>query len=578
MDDLTHVLRLILVGDSASAVKAIGEVDAATKGLGASSDLTTKQGNAMARSGQSGLLLMAGGFGILTAAVTGCVSAYGKQAEAVIQVEKLTGLHAKAASDLTVQLQTLGVPLDSVGTVLGRMIKNVEGVAQGTTKASSAMGVAFKDLGISMDSLKGKDAGAVLDEIRAKIAAMPAGLERTDVILSLFGRGATANQGLLRYLTASNSELDEINKKAAAFGLVFTQKQLDQAGQFGNLLRMIKLELEGEAVSIGKELVPAIEDGAKAFNILLGAFNKIPASARTLLLLAAPLGMIAIGAYKAEQSFVGLTQATIAGGKATISATQAIRSMIIGKLADKTATDTNTVAQKTNSAARRQGVVATGEDDAALTTNDESLVANDAALATNDEALETNNALRSGGGLAGASEDLGLVGTGGAAAGEAGAGLGAGATIGAVSAPILAGLLAGMIVQSHATQRTQGQTKYLQTHGGSFKKVVPHLAGGGFVKGSPEGTLIVAGDENQDEIVAPAGAQGTVTAGAVGGRGGRAALPSGGSEGFVLNMTLTFPGATFNGAPDSATARRWAQALAQPLGEIIYETVHGAGH
>ncbi len=131
---------------------------------------------------------------------------------------------------------------------------------------------------------------------------------------------------LLRYLTASNSELDEINKKAAAFGLVFTQKQLDQAGQFGDLLRMIKLELQGEAVSIGKELVPAIED-APSVQHPAWSVQQDPGFGAHATAARRAAGMIAIGAYKAEQSFVGLTQATIAGGKATISATQAIRSI-----------------------------------------------------------------------------------------------------------------------------------------------------------------------------------------------------------------------------------------------------------
>ena len=562
MSDLVTALRLILSGSPEGAIAAIDQVASASDALGKKTDELAAKNAAAAKAGHQGMLLMAAGAGLVVAAIGACVVAAGKQEEAVIQVQKMTGLSATGASQLTEQMQALGISADSVAPILGRALKNTQGFADGATKSTSALGKAFTSLGISVDDLKGKNTDQVLSLIRDQIDKMPAGMQRTADIMAIFGRSAMTNQGLLRYLTASNSELDTINAKAKQFGLIFTQQQLDQAAKFGAMLRIVEQEFKGLAVQVGTAVIPALTTILKIAEGMLTAFQFLtrlmgPFKGLFMVFVTALPGVLlfALGLAKVVKAVDTLREST--------TLMNAVQAIFRGRMGQ------STVATGVNTAAKEANVKATATEDEALGANDAALATNDEALATNTADLEANDAARAGGGLAGASEDLGTVAVGGeGAAGAAGAGgLGAAGTASAIAAPIVAGILAGMIVQSHATQRTQGQTKYLQTHGGSFKKVVPHLAGGGFVKGSPEGTLIVAGDENQDEIVAPAGAQGTVTAGARG--GGRSA-----AGGVTVQLTVQ----NVYGAIDRRTAELWAEPLLQALGTELWATMKGAGH
>ncbi len=591
MSDLATALRLLITGDSASAVSAIQETAAATDDLAASQDALAAQSKADAEaqaayfaevkrqqdaavaSGRKGLLEIAGGAAAMVGALGLAVDASEKQAEVVLQVQKMTGLSATAASLLTAQMQALGVNVDSVGQILGRTLKNAESYRDGATKATSAIGQSFEQLGISVANLQGKNAGQILDMIRDKIAALPAGIERTAAIMNIFGRGATSNQGLLRYLTESSNTLDEINAKAKAYGYVFTQAQLNQAEQFGALLRIIELQLKGFAITAGKSVVPALGDmlrplsgGLDVLNDILGVFGPLKGWILMFIGFLPGIALMAVGftkVYKSVQQLREMSQglATIFEKLTGINLPQWMKKSSDATNAQTASTKENTAAAETNSSAKKTNAAAAETDDAALSENDAALAENDAALATNTADLEANDAARAGGGLAGASEDLGAVGTAGEGAAAGGAG--------AVALPagaIAAGLLAGMAVQSHTndfagmTQAEINATLRAQKATSDTTHIVaPHMAGGGLVKRSQEGTLVVVGD-GQDERVVPAGAEG------------------GGSAG--VSLTVSMAGANFYGAPSSAVAQQWADflapALAQKLGVMFHAAVNGS--
>ena len=312
MSDLATALRLIVTGDSVGAVAALDKVAMASGALGTKTDELAAKQAAAAKSGHAGMMLMASGAALVTGVVLGTVNAYGKQAEAIIQVQKMTGASATWSSDFVAQAQALGVSADSVGTFVGRMAKNVQGYAQGTTKSTSAIGVAFKDLGISADSLKGKDAGATIDMIRDKLSKMPAGIERDYVMQSLFGRGAAGNPDLMRFLTATKGQLDAINKQAKDFGLVFTQKQLDQAKQFGEEMRLLKLEFEGIAVTLGRSFAPVLADIGKVLAVILAGFNHLPGPLKVFLSLLPGVLLMGVGFLKVVKAIDTLRESTTA--------------------------------------------------------------------------------------------------------------------------------------------------------------------------------------------------------------------------------------------------------------------------
>ena len=544
---MVSALQLLISGNAAGAVAALEEVEAATDKLGASDDKLEAQQAALAASGHKGLLLMAGGAGLVAAALGGAAAIAGKTEENVIQLQKMTGLNATAASELNAQLQALGIPADSVAQTLGRVLKNAEQFADGTTKATSAIGKAFVQLGISAADLQGKNAGQVLDMIRDKIASLPAGIQRTADVMNIFGRGAMTNQGLLRYLTASSATLDEINVKAKSFGLIFTQEQLNQAAKFGAMLRVVEMEFKGLAVQVGEAVIPALTDILGVTEKLLSAFMWVantlgPLKGVFMVFVAALPGVLlfAFGLMKVVQAVDALrTSMTLMNALQAIFKDRVVESTAATE-ADSTIVGANAGAIEMNDAARASAVAAIGADDA-------SLVANDAAETANTVAVDANTAAKVANAAAGGGEAV--AGAGGAAAAG---GMGAASMATAIAIPIAAGIAAGWLV---GRQPITGQTPGMAEHiAHPLHTVAPHMASGGLVKKTTEGTLVVVG-EGSDEAVVPVN------------RGG-------GSGGPSITVTIQNVFGTIN----RQIAMEWATPLAQALGEKFYTTSHGAGH
>ena len=557
MSDLLTALRLVLSGDPAGAVAAIEEVEAASSKMAAATDDANKKMAASAKAGHQGLLMMAGGAALVTGAVLVTVDAYAKQAEAIIQVEKLTGMNAKQSSDFVAQCQAMGLSADGLGQVLGRMSKNVEGYVDGTSKTTSAMGKAFTQLGLSVDDLKGKNAGEVIDTIREKLNEMPAGIERSNIIQTIFGRGAGGNPDLLRFLTATQTQLDEINQKAQQFGLVFTQKQLDQAAQYGAEMRALKLEFQGIAVSIGRELAPALASAGKIVGDMLWVFNEIPGPLKVILAFTPGILLMAVGFMKVVQAMKSMVQAGATVRQALTWIIEKANAHKIASDQEAASTEKESATERTNAQAKVYNTSVTDKEIAAEEAEDVAEGENDAALATNDEALAANTEAKIANAAAGGGEEVaGAAAVGEGAAGAAGAGgLGAGATASAIAAPIVAGILAGMIVQSHGGPVGSAAQRAATEH--PLHTVAPHMASGGLVKKTTEGTLVVVGD-GQDEAVVP-----------LGGKGG------GGAAGGI---TVSFAGANFYGSPTPAVFRQWTPGLMQAIGEAWFNVRKGGGH
>lgn len=577
MSDLATALRLILTGDASGAVAALSETSAATDKLADSTDAAAAKQTEMAKaqaaavkSARVGLADIAGGAAAIGGAMFLAADASERQAEAIIQVQKLTGMSAKTASEFVVQCQAMGVSIDGLGTLIGRMSKNVEGYVNGTTKSTSAMGKAFAELGLSVNDLKGQNAGQVIDMIREKLSQMPAGLERSSIIQSLFGRGAAGNPSLLRYLTTTQSQLDKINAAAASYGYIFTQQQLDQAASFGVLLRTIELQVKGFAVTAGKDLVPALGNVLKltsgvlnVFNDILGVFGPLKGYVLAFIGFLPGIALMTVGFAKLYTSVKQLRDM----GQSLGTIFQRITGI---KLPDwmtksKTATDAETASTKTNAAAKEGDADATEAQDAALESNDAALTENDAALAANTADLEANDAARGAGGMAGASEDLGSVGVGAGGAGEgaaAGIGLGGAAAIGGIGAGIVAAAIAPAVIMAMTDPKYKGaanESNYLGSYGGKggamaliSTKPTKYDSGGIL----PPGLTLAYNATGQNETVAAPGSKG----------------------GGETHLHVHLDGANVYGAIDQATAKKWVAPLMEEMGSALYDVLAGARH
>jgi len=101
-----------------------------------------------------------------------------------------------------------------------------------------------------------KDTAKLLQEVATKIDAMPDGLEKTSVMMKVFGKSGKDMSDTIHALAGSG--LDEAREKAKLFGLDIGEDGVSNAVKFKRSLAEIKMMGQGLAVSLGSELMPVI--------------------------------------------------------------------------------------------------------------------------------------------------------------------------------------------------------------------------------------------------------------------------------------------------------------------------------
>ena len=564
--DLVAALRLLISGDSASAVAALDEVAGATDAVGAKTDemkakqaATAAQLNTSTKQATAGLALMGLGVGVVVGGLALMADKYKQVMAATVQTEELTGMHAQAASELNGQFEALGGTVDQVAKQLKTYDKTYVDLTDSTRKASAAQTEALNDMGLTAAQLKAAGPDKALFLIRDALSQIKDPAERATDAMTIFGARAATNPAFERWVTAAPSQIKAIDDELAKSGMIVTDAQVAPGQAAGRGLEALKTDMTGVAVQGMEALAPMFIALDHAVEPIVNAFMWLTKETHGLL---PDVILLAGGATLMAAGFAKVVNAWQSASKAGATLQQFIQLLTRRKTADTVATEIQTRVTQANTAAKKSNATAAETEDAALESNDAALAENDAAIATNTADLEANDAARAGGGLAGASEDLGAVGTGAAGVGEAGAGMGGGAMAGAIAAPIVAGVLAGMLVQSHSndfagmSQAEINQTlRAQQATSHPLHIVAPHMASGGLVKKSTEGTLVVVG-EGRDEAVVPAGGAGA----------------------GETHLHLHMEGANLYGTPSAATLRAWSPALMQVLGEAWYNVRKGAGH
>jgi hypothetical protein len=656
VNDLITSLRIVITGNSTGAVAAISEVTGATDRSSASTAAWVSQG-------RKGMLLFAAGFGMVAAAAGLCLDKYGKYAASIIQIERLTGLTATASSELNGQFQALGVNTESTSRIIARFSKNFEAAITPTLSKTSSLtaniaklqakiaadsepttaaGVkalagykaqlasleaeqqsgiavtnaqmqAFQELGFSQAQLKATDPSDMLMKVRDRLSEMGASMERTSIILALFGRGAQS-QGFLRWISTGKDQIDEINAKLKGLGLIFTQKQLDQAKQFGLMLLGAKLEVEAFAVSLGKFLMPAAMDILTPLSKVLTVLTELPGWMKAImvftpgfLLMGAGVGMMAKSFHQAWTEGYNLYQwlnkmrpMTTAQTDATKASTfannenvystnkqvaQAEKEMAVEQSqtawkeknalateGETTAVDENVVAQEEATTATEGETVAVEGQTAVLKTGIVQLglycVAIAAAVIAIYEVVKAWNEAKQ----AAQQYQAQVQGFNATAAQntaqEARFGQLKGAqTMAQINASNAANAYQAPGVGGYAEEAGKRMLQWTSVAVQPLSALHWFGAGGSFIVAKP--TVIGVGEKGQETVTVTPGSAGTD----LGGAGGGSA--AGGGQ---INLQVVLQNALVIGMPSAQAGRQLAELTAPHLGEMLYATLHGARH
>ena len=168
-------------------------------------------------------------------------------------------------SKLRFAAEEAGVPTETLALALGKMAK-----AAATTAGEKK----FAELGVQVRDVNGhfKDSSVVFTEVAGKIAAMPAGIEKTSAIMAIFGRAGMQLAPLLNQGAAGIAKFGEEAKK---MGLVLSQDNLNAVQKNIMAQREFHASVQGLQVQLGQYLYPAITAITKGFSEIVPVLTQV---------------------------------------------------------------------------------------------------------------------------------------------------------------------------------------------------------------------------------------------------------------------------------------------------------------
>jgi hypothetical protein len=203
-----------------------------------------------------------------TAAI-GIFAFLGKQAADLgAQFDKLsknTGLTTETLSALRIAADDNNSSIEQLSTGLRFFNRNLSLAARGIGSARNL----FLDLGFTVNELQEalENPDAALERFARRFVQIRSAAQRTEVAMRFFGRGGQEVVQVLQDIGTKG--LDPFREKAQALGLL-VDSELARAGRdFNNQMTDLKNSLSGLAVTIGREVLPALNGLLSIINQLL---------------------------------------------------------------------------------------------------------------------------------------------------------------------------------------------------------------------------------------------------------------------------------------------------------------------
>ena len=193
------------------------------------------------------------------------INAFQDVGKEVKLLQRYTGGTAEDMSKLRFAAEEAGVPTETLALALGKMAK-----AAATTAGEKK----FAELGVQVKDVNGhfKDSSVVFTEVAGKIAAMPAGIEKTSAIMAIFGRAGMQLAPLLNQGAAGIAKFGEEAKK---MGLVLSQDNLNAVQKNIMAQREFHASVQGLQVQLGQYLYPAITAITKGFSEIVPVLTQV---------------------------------------------------------------------------------------------------------------------------------------------------------------------------------------------------------------------------------------------------------------------------------------------------------------
>ena len=240
--NLIGALRVSLSADTAAFEKGMNRAERQAKASGTA--ISKALGGIKA--GLAGLAA-----GVSIAAITDIAKRALDYASALGEVSQQLGVTTKDLQVFRYAATQAGISQEEMDKALARLTKTM-GDAQAGSKSAAA---AFGAIGISVDDLKGKNAGEVIRLLADGLSKIPNAANRAAIETAIFGR---AGQKLDTLLAGGSGAIDALARAAEDLGLVLSDEQIQKADQTADKLAELKTVLEARIAGVVSDNTDAI--------------------------------------------------------------------------------------------------------------------------------------------------------------------------------------------------------------------------------------------------------------------------------------------------------------------------------
>lgn len=178
-------------------------------------------------------------------------------AETADNIDKMSqklGLSRKSFQELDFVLSQSGLDIDSFGSGMKSLLKNMDSVSEGGKAATEN----FKKLGISVKNADGslRDQEEVLFETIAAFQQMEDSSEKSRLAQELFGK---QGQELIPLLNGEAGSLEEMRQQAQDLGLVLSDDVIDSGVKLTDTMDQVKRSLSAIVTNIGGAVMPILQ-------------------------------------------------------------------------------------------------------------------------------------------------------------------------------------------------------------------------------------------------------------------------------------------------------------------------------
>jgi len=191
--------------------------------------------------------------GLGTAAM-GSLAQVQNWANTIDGVGDVLGTNADESAGLAVAIQGVGGDVSSLTSQMAYMARGLLGADGEIGK----VGETLQGLGVNFMDANGNilPTTEILTQVADKLAAMPDGLEKTSLMMELFGKSGKDMSDVMNAMSGGGLEAAE--EKAKALGLALGEEGTQGAIQFGYQMNELKMMSQGLFVTLGSELLPIL--------------------------------------------------------------------------------------------------------------------------------------------------------------------------------------------------------------------------------------------------------------------------------------------------------------------------------